>query len=148
LQNVGEFQPGFMFQRINPWTGSMPPWTGRAHLVHRGPMAAWTEGGGRGAVARSPELGLRPLRCTKAHWRGRKRERGARGARLGPHQSSGGGVATERRRWCDEVTGNSVGRVSGAGEERRRMRRGVDCSGGHQGGFYRAGGGRREGWPE
>jgi hypothetical protein len=40
---------------------------------------------------------LRPLRCTKAHRRGRKRERGARGARLGPHRSSGGGVAIGRR---------------------------------------------------
>jgi hypothetical protein len=25
---------------------------------------------GAGAVVRSPEYGLRPLRCTKAHWRG------------------------------------------------------------------------------
>jgi hypothetical protein len=53
---------------------------------------------------------------------GRKREGGARGARLGPHRNSGGAVATGRRRWHDEVTRNSVGRVSGAGEERRRAR--------------------------
>jgi hypothetical protein len=39
----------------------------------------WTDGGAdrgcQSAVARSPEYGPRPLRCTKAHWRGRKRER-------------------------------------------------------------------------
>jgi hypothetical protein len=54
-------------------------------------------GGGHGAAARSPELGLRPLRCTKAHRRGRNRERSARGARLGPHRGSGG-VEEDRRR--------------------------------------------------
>jgi hypothetical protein len=37
----------------------------------------WTDGcadrgGGRGVAARSSELGLRPLRCTKAHGRERK----------------------------------------------------------------------------
>jgi hypothetical protein len=45
----------------------------------------------------SPEYGVRPLRCTKAHRQGCNRERGARGARLGPHRSSSGGVATVRR---------------------------------------------------
>jgi hypothetical protein len=43
------------------------------------------------AAVRSLEYSLRPLRCTKAHWRGRNKERRARGARLGPHRSSGGG---------------------------------------------------------
>jgi hypothetical protein len=61
----------------------------------------WTDGGAdqrrRSAAARSPEYGLRPLRCTKAHRRGCKRDRGARRSRLGPHRSSGGGVATGRR---------------------------------------------------
>jgi hypothetical protein len=70
--------------------------------------APWTDGGAdrgcRGAAARSLEYGLRPLRCTKAHRRGRNRERRARGARLGPHRSLGGGVATERRQWREEVT--------------------------------------------
>jgi hypothetical protein len=62
----------------------------------------WTDGvadrGCQSVVARSPEYGLRPLRCTKAHRRGRNRERRARGARLGPHRSSGrrhGGTI-----WC------------------------------------------------
>jgi hypothetical protein len=57
--------------------------------------ALWTDDGAdrgrRSAAARSPEYGLRPLRCTKAHRRGRNRERRARGARLGPHRSSGDG---------------------------------------------------------
>jgi hypothetical protein len=64
----------------------------------RGPP--WTDGGidrrHRRAATRSPEYGLRPLRCTKAHRRGRNREGGARGARLGPHRSSGSDVATGR----------------------------------------------------
>jgi hypothetical protein len=98
LQNVGEFRPGFIFQQINSWTGSMSPWTGWVCSVHRGPTAARTEGRW-GTVARSPELDLQPLRCTKARRRGRKRERGARGARLGPHWSSGGAVEAGRR-WC------------------------------------------------
>jgi hypothetical protein len=51
------------------WTGYTSPWTGRA---------------------RSPELGLRPLRCAKARRRGSKTEREARGARLGPHRGSSG----------------------------------------------------------
>jgi hypothetical protein len=118
---AGTFGWGFIFQRIKSWIGSTLPWTDRARSVHRGPMAARTEGG-QGAVARSLGLGLRPLWCTKAHRRGRNRERRARGARLMPHRSSGGGVATGRRRWREEVTGNLVGWVSGAGEERRRAR--------------------------
>jgi hypothetical protein len=56
----------------------------------RGPKAP--EHGGA-----SLEYGLRPLRCTKAHRWGRNRERGAWGARLRPHRSSGGGVVTGRR---------------------------------------------------
>jgi hypothetical protein len=57
-----------------------PPWTDGG--ANRG-------GGGRGTVARSPELGLRPLLCAKAHRRGRNRERSVQGARLGPHRGSG-----------------------------------------------------------
>jgi hypothetical protein len=63
--------------------------------VHRGPTVARTEG----TAVCSLELSLRPLRCAKGHRRGCKRGRGAWGARLGPHRSSGGAVATERR-WC------------------------------------------------
>jgi hypothetical protein len=46
--------------------------------------------GGRGAAVRSLKLGLRPLRCAKAHQRGCNRERSAQGARLEPHRGSGG----------------------------------------------------------
>jgi hypothetical protein len=106
------------FPTVNPVHRIHARWTGAGRAVHRGPTVAQTDG----TAVRSPELSLRPLRCTKAHRRGRKRERGARGARLEPHRSLSGGVATERWQWHDEVTGNSVGRVSGAGEERRRVR--------------------------
>jgi hypothetical protein len=58
--------------------------------VHRGPTVARTEG----TAVCSLELSLRPLRCAKAHRRGCKRGSGAWGARLGPHRSSGGTVAT------------------------------------------------------
>jgi hypothetical protein len=98
----------------NSWTGSMSPWTGRARSVHRVPMPARTTG----TAARSPELGLRPLWCAKARRRGCKTKREARGARLGLHRSSGGGVATRRRRWCEEVTGTRWGGVPV--RERRR----------------------------
>jgi hypothetical protein len=84
----GIFRPGIIFQRINPWTD-------RVCSVHRGLTPARTEG----TAARSPELGLRPLRCAKTRRRGRKMDRGSLGARLGPHRSLG--VAAEaRRRWC------------------------------------------------
>jgi hypothetical protein len=82
------------FSTVNPVHRVHARWTGAGRAVHRGPTVARTEG----TTARSPELGLRPLRCAKAHRRGRKRGRGARGARLGPHRSSGGAVATRRRR--------------------------------------------------
>jgi hypothetical protein len=84
-----------IFQWLIPCTGSMSPWTGRVCSVHRGPTPAQTEG----TTARSLELGLRPLRCAKAHRRGRKTERGATGTRLGSHRSSGGAVEAGRR-WC------------------------------------------------
>jgi hypothetical protein len=63
----------------------------------------WIDGGtDRGGPGHGDALiGARPpaLRCAKARWRGRKRERGAQGAQLGPHRSSGGAVEAERR-WC------------------------------------------------
>jgi hypothetical protein len=82
------------FLTDNSWTGSTSPWTSRACSVHRGPMPVRTTG----TAARSPELGLRPLRCFKAHRRGRKTEREARGARLGPHRCSSGVEEGGRRR--------------------------------------------------
>jgi hypothetical protein len=74
------------FLTDNSWTGTTSPWTVRARSVHRGPMPARTTG----TAVCSPELGLRPLRCTKARRRRRKTEREARGARLGPHRGSSG----------------------------------------------------------
>jgi hypothetical protein len=82
------------FPTVNPVHRVHARWIGAGRAVHRGPTVARTEG----TVARSPELGLRPLRCAKARWQGRKRGRGAQGARLRPHRSSGGAVATGRRR--------------------------------------------------
>jgi hypothetical protein len=89
------------FPTVNPVHRVHARWTGAGRAVHHGPTVAQTEG----TAARSPELGLRPLQCAKARRRGCKRGRGARGARLGPHWSSGGTVATGRwrcrtgRRW-------------------------------------------------
>jgi hypothetical protein len=74
------------FLTDNSWTGSTSLWTGQARSIHRGPTPARTTG----TAARSPELGLRPLRCAKARRRGRKTEREARGPRLGPHRGSSG----------------------------------------------------------
>jgi hypothetical protein len=82
------------FPTVNPMHRVHARWTGAGRAVHHGPTVARTEG----TAARSSELGLRPLRCAKAYWRGRKMERGARGTRLGSHRSSGGAVEAERRR--------------------------------------------------
>jgi hypothetical protein len=82
------------FPTVNPVHRVHARWTRAGRAVHHGPTMARTEG----TVARSPKLGLRPLQCTKARRRGRKRGRGARGARLGPHRSSGSAVATGRWR--------------------------------------------------
>jgi hypothetical protein len=109
----------------------------------RGPP--WTDGGAdrrrRSAAARSPKYGLQPLRCTKAHRRGRNRERGARGARLGPHQSSGGGVVTGR---CGGAVVVGEARWGGVlAWERRREELGEmwNAPGVVGVAFYRAGGG-------
>jgi hypothetical protein len=74
------------FLTDNSWTGSTSPWTGRTCSVHRGLTPTRTTG----TAARSPELDLRPLRCAKARRRGRKTQREAWGARLGPHRVSSG----------------------------------------------------------
>jgi hypothetical protein len=60
-------------------------WTGAGRAVHHGPTVAQTDV----TAACSPELGLRPFRCTKARGRGHKMEREARGTRLGSQGSSG-----------------------------------------------------------
>jgi hypothetical protein len=96
-------------------------WTGASRAVHRGPTVARTEG----TVARSPELGLRPLRCAKARRRGRKRGRGARGTRLGPHRSSGGAVATGRWRCRTGRQRRSVRGLLRRGEREKGAGRGA-----------------------
>jgi hypothetical protein len=78
---------------VNPVHRVHAQWTGAGRAVHRGPTVAWT----KGTAARSLELGLRPLRCTEAHRRGRNRERETWETRLGPHRGSGG--AEEAGRW-------------------------------------------------
>jgi hypothetical protein len=83
------------FLTVNPVHRVHTRWTGAGRVLHRGPMLAWTDG----TAACSPELGLRPLRCAKAHRRGRKMEREARGTWLGSHRNSGGAVEAGRW-WC------------------------------------------------
>jgi hypothetical protein len=82
------------FPTVNPMHRVHARWRGADWAVHRGPTVVRTDG----TAARSPELGLRPLRCTEARRRGRKMERGARGTRLGPHRGSGGTEEVGRRR--------------------------------------------------
>jgi hypothetical protein len=88
---------------VNPVHRVHARWTGAGRAVHRGPTMARAEG----MVARSPELGLRLLRCAKARRRGRIMEREARGTRLGSHRSSGGAVEAGRR-WC-RIGGAALG---------------------------------------
>jgi hypothetical protein len=81
------------FPTVNPVHRVHARWTRAGQAVHHGPTVARTDG----TAAHSPELGLRPLWCAKAHRRGRKMEREARGTRLGSPRSSGGAVEAERR---------------------------------------------------
>jgi hypothetical protein len=89
------------FLMDNSWTGFTSPWTGRARSVRCGLTPVRT----MGTAACSPELDLRPFRCTKARRRGRKTERETRGARLGPHRGSSG----------VEEGGQGQGRLGGVG---------------------------------
>jgi hypothetical protein len=112
---------------VDPPGALGPPWTD---------AGANNRHGGALTRARPPAAPVRQSSPERAHT-----ERGERGARLGSHRSSGGGVATGRRRWREEITGTRWGGVpvrerrrEGLGEEKRRAR----------GGFYRARGGREE----
>jgi hypothetical protein len=106
------------FPTVNPVHRVHARWATVGRAVHRGPTVARTEG----TAARSPELGLRPLQCAKAHRRGRKMEREARGTRLGPHQSSGGAVEAGRRRCRTGRRWRSLRRSCGLGSTRLRAR--------------------------
>jgi hypothetical protein len=142
---VEEFRSGIIFQRINLWTGSTSPWTGRACSVHRGPLAARTEGGW-GMAGRSPELGLRPLRYAKLTGGGAKgREEhgqlgsGLTGARAALWRPGDGGA---------EPGGGGARSGHCSGVEREEKKRGkVWCYSGVVLAFYRGLGSAGEGWP-
>jgi hypothetical protein len=115
---AGNFGWGFIFQRIKSWTGSTHPWTGQARSVHRGPMAARTEGAGAWRHAH---------RSSASGRSGAPKLTGGGAIERGEHEELGSGLtgaraAAWRWRWRDEVMGNSAGRVFSAGEERRRAR--------------------------
>jgi hypothetical protein len=67
---------------VNPVHRVHARWTGAGRAVHRGPTVARTEG----MATRSPELGLRPLRCAKARRQGAYNGEGSEGnsARVSP----------------------------------------------------------------
>jgi hypothetical protein len=92
-----EFPLGIIF--LKETRGLSPRAVNRAGA--RGPP--WTDGGTdrrhRSVAARSPEYGLRPLRCTKAHQPGRKRERQCRGFPTGVGRR-GGEDGTDTRGPC------------------------------------------------
>jgi hypothetical protein len=127
---------------VNPVHRVHARWTGAGQAVHRGPTVAWTEG----TVARSPALGLRPLRCTEAHRRGRNREREMWGTRLGPHRGSGG--AEEAGRWRCRMgrRRRSVRGLLTRGEREIGVGE-VQCCSGRVLAFYRGRGSAGEGWP-
>jgi hypothetical protein len=136
LQDFRIIQITNYFPTVNPVHRVNARWTGAGWVVHRGPTVAWTEG----TAACSPELGLRPLRCTKTHRRGRKMEREVRETRLGSHRSSGGAVEAGRR-WCRTGRRRRSVRCScGLRSERLRARWGVVMAGGAPRPFIGAGG--------
>jgi hypothetical protein len=105
-----------------------------------GPTVARTEG----TVARSPELGLRPLRCTEARRRGRNREREMWGTRLEPHRGSGGTEESGRWRCRMGRRRRSVRGLLRRGEREIGVERGA-VKLGEVLAFYRAGGAPRRG---
>jgi hypothetical protein len=109
------------FPMVNPVHRVHARWTRAGRAVHHEPTVAWTEG----TAARSPELGLRPLRCTEAHRRGRKMERGVQGTRLGPHRGSGGTEEAGRQRCRTERRQRSVRGLFRRGEREIGVGRGA-----------------------
>jgi hypothetical protein len=128
------------------WIGSTRGEPGRAHAVHRGPTTARTEGAGAQRRAHRSTASRRSG-ALKLTGRG-VIERGARGARLGPHQSSGGGVATGRRGGMKKSREARWGGV--LARERRREGLGEVWSAPGVVGvdFIRPGEGTGGGWPE
>jgi hypothetical protein len=120
----------------------MSPWTGRVCSVYRGPTPARTEG----TAARSPELGLWPLRCTEARRQGRNRERETWGTWLTPHRGSGGAEEAGRRRCRMGSRRRSVRGLLRRGEREIGAGRGA-VKLGRVLTFYRGRRSAREGWP-
>jgi hypothetical protein len=85
---------------------------------------SWTDGGtdrggaGCGGALTRAQPPAAPVHQSSPAGAQQREERMGSSARASP--GSGGVVATGRRRWHEEVTGNSAGRVSDAGEEKRR----------------------------
>jgi hypothetical protein len=105
LQNGGEFRLGFIFQRINLWTGSMPPWTSRVRSVHCAPTAARIEWGpGRCSAltgARPPAAPVRQSSPTGVQQREERTESSSRASPgLGRHRGGRATVVKVRRRRC------------------------------------------------
>jgi hypothetical protein len=126
---AGNFGWGFIFQRIKSWTGSTQPWTVRAGSVHRGSMAALTEGGpGRGGALTGARPPAAPVHQSSPAGVQQREERTGSWARASPRlRQHRGGRATvvqnQRRR-------RSVrGRLK-HGEKRREAGRSVVNSGG------------------
>jgi hypothetical protein len=124
------------FLTDNSWTGTTSPWIGRVCSVYRGPTLAWT----MGTAARSPELGLRPLRCAKAHRRGRNGERSTRGTRRAAHRGTRGGVAAGHRQ-CKIEGGGAQWKLRSSTERRVERAGEVRSDPGVVLAFYRGWGG-------
>jgi hypothetical protein len=101
LQNGGELRSGFIFQRIKPWAGSMPPWTDRARSVNCGPMAARTEGGpGRDSVLTGAQPPAAPVRQSSPAGAQQREERTGSSVRASPGLGRRrGGRATTVKAW-------------------------------------------------
>jgi hypothetical protein len=127
------------YPRITNYFLTDNSWTGRARSVHRGPMSERTTG----TAARSTELGLRPLWCAKAHWRGRKTERSARGTQRAAHRGASGSVAAGRR-WCKIEGGGARWKLRSSAERRGERAGEVRSDPGVVLAFYR--GWRGSGW--
>jgi hypothetical protein len=89
LQNGGEFRPGFVVQRINPWTGSTHPWTdgdadrgGQQREERTGSSARASPGLKRRRGGRETAVKARWCRCSVRGLlrRGERRKEARRGA--------------------------------------------------------------------
>jgi hypothetical protein len=87
------------------WTGSMPPWTGRLRSVHRGPIAARTEGGpGRSGALTGAQPPATPVRQSSPAGAQQREERTGSSARassgLERHRGGRATAVKARRHQC------------------------------------------------